>query len=88
MKPTTGLNDDFDKGLFTSKTNEGQADSISLECQSHEPDNSTSISDLIGPSNYKPKGTWTRTNRMDFGLSGFTKAITLPGLGKREPREA
>ena len=26
-------------------------------------------------------------NRMDFGLSGLTKSITLPGLGKRDVRE-
>ena len=43
---------------------------------------------MIGPSNYKPKGTWTRINRMNFGLGGFTKAIVLPGLGKRDSREA
>ena len=42
---------------------------------------------MIGPSNYKPKGTWTRINRMNFGLGGFTKAIMLPGLGKRDSRE-
>ena len=32
----------------------------------------------------KPKPTWTRINRMDFGLSGFTKNLVLPMLGKRE----
>ena len=26
-------------------------------------------------------------NRMDFGLSGLTKSITLLGLGKRDARE-
>lgn len=30
----------------------------------------------------KPKATWTRINRMDFGLSGFTKALNLPTLDK------
>ena len=87
-QPTMGLNEDLDNVLFTSKTNEGQMDAIPLERQSHELDISTSSPDMIGPSNYKPKGTWTRINRMDFGLGGFTKAITLPGLGKRESHEA
>ena len=32
----------------------------------------------------RPKSTWTRINRMDFGLSGFTKNLVLPTLGKRE----
>ena len=31
-----------------------------------------------------PKSTWTRINRMDFGLGGFTKNLVLPMLGKRE----
>ena len=31
-----------------------------------------------------PNSTWTRINRMDFGLSGFTKNLVLPMLGKRE----
>lgn len=29
------------------------------------------------------QGKWTRFNRMEFGLSGFTKALNLPTLGKR-----
>ena len=45
-------------------------------------------SDMSGPNNVKAKGTWTRINRMDFGLGGFSKAIMLPGLGKRDSREA
>ena len=32
----------------------------------------------------RPKSTWTRINRMDFGLGGFTKNLVLPTLGKRE----
>ena len=42
---------------------------------------------MSGPNNFKPKGTWTRVKRMDFGLGGFSKAIMLPGLGKRESHE-
>ena len=41
-------------------------------------------SGIIRPLSSKPKATWTRINRMDFGLSGFTKALTLPTLGKRD----
>ena len=43
--------------------------------------------DLTGPLQPKPKSTWTQMNRMDFGLSGLTKSIILPGLGKRDTRE-
>ena len=32
----------------------------------------------------RPKSTWTRINRMDFRLGGFTKNLVLPTLGKRE----
>ena len=35
----------------------------------------------------KPKAKWVRLNRMDFGLGGLTKAITIPSLGKRDSRE-
>lgn len=31
----------------------------------------------------KPKSTWTRINRMDFGLGGLSKAFMLPTSGKR-----
>lgn len=43
--------------------------------------------DEFGPSTSKPKTTWTRINRMDFGLGGLARAITLPSLGKRDTRE-
>jgi len=36
-----------------------------------------------GPSSLKPKSTWTRFNRMDFGLGGLSKALQLPTCGKR-----
>ena len=39
--------------------------------------------DPSGLSLSRPKSTWTRVNQIDFGLSGFTRAITLPTLGKR-----
>lgn len=38
-------------------------------------------------SNFKPKSTWTRFNRMEFGPGGLARAITLPTLGKRDMRD-
>ena len=40
-----------------------------------------------GLFNSKPKTTWTRINRMDFGLGGLARAITFPTLGKRDMRD-
>ena len=34
-------------------------------------------------SNLKPKSTWTRINRMDFGLGGLSRSLLLPTHGKR-----
>uniref|UniRef100_A0A7N2MUN9 DUF4283 domain-containing protein n=1 Tax=Quercus lobata TaxID=97700 RepID=A0A7N2MUN9_QUELO len=42
------------------------------------------ILEVPGPSFVKPKSTWTRINRMDFGLGGLARAIEISGLGKRE----
>ena len=36
----------------------------------------------IGPNAIKPKSSWTRFNRMDFGLGGLQKVL-LPSIGKR-----
>ena len=44
--------------------------------------------DGFGLSTSKPKNTWTRINRMDFGLGGLAKAITLAVLGKRDMRDS
>ncbi|KAK9995461.1 hypothetical protein SO802_020147 [Lithocarpus litseifolius] len=43
--------------------------------------------DGVGLSNLKPKSTWTRLNRMEFGFSGLARAITFPTLGKRDMRD-
>ena len=43
---------------------------------------------MNGPTNVKPKGSWTCVNRMDLGLGDVGKAIMLHGLGKREARES
>ena len=40
-------------------------DAILIERQGQDLDMLTSSSDMIGPSNYKPKGTWTCINKMD-----------------------
>ena len=61
--------------------------STAIEDQITEPGIILSNLDQTGPMQFKPKITWTRMNRMDFGLSGLTKSITLPGLGKRDARE-
>ena len=60
---------------------------ISLEDQNSKSGTLFSTPDQMGPIHLKPKNTWIRMNIMDFGLSGFTKSITLPGLGKRDARE-
>nr|POE83509.1 hypothetical protein CFP56_51044 [Quercus suber] len=38
----------------------------------------------VGLLSTKSQGKWTRFNRMEFGLSGFTKALNLPTLGHEE----
>ena len=43
--------------------------------------------DDFGPFTTRPKTTWTHINRMDFGLGGLARAITLPSLRKRDVRE-
>ena len=57
------------------------------EAQCAEPGIKLPNLDQNGTLQPKAKSTWNRMNRMDFGLSGLTKSITLPGLGKRDTRE-
>ena len=61
--------------VATGKTNEGV-----LRFKSTRLDHGV---DKAVPSNLKPKSTWTRINRMDFGLGGLSKALLLPNRGKR-----
>ena len=42
--------------------------------------------DTNGLSSSRPRTTWTCINRMDFGLGGLGRALTLPSLGKRNTR--
>ena len=84
---TTELNAEIDKGLARFKQDEGQSDIIPLEIHNHAIfDNKTTL-DMVGPSTSKPNGMWTHINRMNFGLGGLTRAITIPGLGKRDSHE-
>ena len=39
--------------------------------------NTPTILEVPGPSFVKPKSTWTRINRMDFGLGGLARAIAI-----------
>ena len=48
------------------------------------PLNNQLSTDRAGLHNTKPKTTWTQFNRMEFGLGGLARAITLPTLGKRD----
>ena len=40
--------------------------------------------EVSGPSFVKSKSTWTRINRMDFGLGGLARAFATSRLGKHE----
>nr|POF13371.1 blue copper protein [Quercus suber] len=67
--------------------NEVHVVSRSEEGIEHEPCNIQPTVEGAGLSNFKPKSTWTRFNRMEFGLGGLARAITLPTLGKRNLRD-
>ena len=71
-----------------SKSTEDDLVDVMIQTQGQGLDMSILSSDMSGPNNVKAQGTWTRINRMDFGLGGFSKAIMLPRLGKRDSREA
>ncbi|KAK9984275.1 hypothetical protein SO802_033800 [Lithocarpus litseifolius] len=72
-----------------AKTGELNADMglFPVESSEHVVFDSNTLLDKDGPSKFKPIGTWTRINSIEFGLGGFTKAITIPSLGKRNSRE-
>nr|POF27328.1 hypothetical protein CFP56_14446 [Quercus suber] len=83
----TNFSEVEETSVINNKTGGDQVKSISLENQNFNVGSFSSTPVQIGPSQLKPKSTWTRINRMDFGLGGFTNSITLPGLGKRDVRE-
>nr|POE96733.1 hypothetical protein CFP56_43459 [Quercus suber] len=78
----TELNERADKGMIRSGNIEGLSD-FPVESSEHVDSNSNTTLNKNGPNNFGPKGTWTQINRMEFGLGGPTKPITLPALGKR-----
>ena len=81
------LNTWTEKEAKSANRNEVQEVSRSEEILEHVPLNKQLVMDGAGLSNYKPKPTWTRFNRMEFGLGGLARAITLPTLGKRDTRD-
>ena len=81
------LNTWTEKEAKSANRNEVQEVSRSEEILEHVPLNKQLVMDEVGLSNYKPKPTWIRFNRMEFGLGGLARAITLPTLGKRDTRD-
>ena len=77
------LHKSFGDDISYSITDEGRTNCMTDGVQRHVPLNDTKIMGEPGPSSLKPKNTWTRINRMDFGLGGLARAISLPVLGKR-----
>ena len=76
-----------EKEVKRANRNEVQVVSRSEEGTEHVPYNNQPSLEGAGLSNFKPKSTWTRFNRMEFGLGGLARAITLPTLGKRNLRD-
>nr|POF18187.1 hypothetical protein CFP56_50722 [Quercus suber] len=72
---------------LNSGENEVQVVSRLEELLEHVPYNNQPSLDGARLSNFKPKSTWTRFNRMEFGLGGLACAITLLTLGKRDMRD-
>ena len=81
------LHKNFGDDISYSSTDEGRTNSMIDEVQRHVHLNNTKTMVESRPSSIKPKNTWTRITRVDFGLGGLAKGIALPGLGKRELRD-
>ena len=81
------LNTWTENEVKSAAVNEEQVMSKSGEFVEHVPHTNQLYLDEAGLPNFKPKSTWTRFNRMEFGLSGLARAITLPTLGKRDIRD-
>lgn len=84
-----GMGDNVSSGVSTDVAEEFKGDATSnKECECDNVTsfpNDTRASESSGPRLSKAQGTWTPLNRMDFGLSDFTKALNLPTIGKRDP---
>ena len=83
----TNFSEVKETGVIKNKIGGDHVKPIPLDDQNFKSRSLSSTPNVIGPSHLKPKSTWTRMNIMDFGLSGFTKSITLPGLGERDASE-
>ena len=83
----TKINERANKVMDWIKNIEGLPSLSPVESSEHVIFDSNTLLDKDGPSTFKSKGTWTQFNRMEFGLGGFTKAITIPGLRKRSSHE-
>ncbi|KAK9991580.1 hypothetical protein SO802_026565 [Lithocarpus litseifolius] len=82
-----------DLNMLTAKeVNSDNRDAVQVESRSEVlpeqgPHKNHPSMDGAGLSNLKPKSTWTRFNRMEFGFGGLAHAITLPTLRKRDMRD-
>ena len=83
----TEINERVDKVMDQIENIKGLLGLTPVESSEHVVFDSNTLLDKDGPSNFKPEGTWTWINRMEFGLGGFTIAINIPRLGKRSSRE-
>lgn len=81
------LNTSLGEELSFLKMDEGRAENKSDGVKSLVLSSNEKPTDESGPSISKPKNTWTRINRMDFGLGDLARAITLPALGKKDLRD-
>lgn len=91
IMPTLKGNDEsnagFEEELFMSNLEVVQAEYRADGLHDNLLSAVDKLTDESGPSTSRPKTTWIRINRMDFGLSGLARAITLPSLGKKDTRE-
>ncbi|KAK9987011.1 hypothetical protein SO802_031962 [Lithocarpus litseifolius] len=74
----TGLEEELDLANSKAEQADIHVDGLVLGNDNLMETNGLSLS--------RPKATWTRINRMDFGLGGLARALTLPSIGKRDSR--
>ncbi|KAK9986874.1 hypothetical protein SO802_031825 [Lithocarpus litseifolius] len=74
-----------DVGICTNKTNVelSRDDSTLSRVSSHVHQITSWASEGVGPHTSQTPGKWTRLNRMEFRLSGLSKAFNFPTLGKK-----
>lgn len=84
LKEKTELNALIDEGLSFRKTGGVLINPNSIGIQNNVYSIDSTTTDIFGPINSKPRSTWTWINRIDFSLSGLSRVITLPTLGKKD----